>query len=79
MYVQRNIEARLRIIVAVAKQYVLLTGLCVRACMWVSGRVGVCMRIRAYTLANPARNVYAPYCEVICGPSVFSIFFGTVS
>jgi hypothetical protein len=41
---------------------------CVRACMWVPGCVGVCIRIRARSLANPARNAYAPYCDVICGP-----------
>jgi hypothetical protein len=28
----------------------------VRACVWVLGRVGMFMRIRAYSLANPARN-----------------------
>ena len=27
------------------------------------------------SLANPARNAYAPYCDVICGPSVSTIFF----
>jgi hypothetical protein len=40
----------------------------VRACMWVPSCVGVCMRISACSLANPARNAYAPYCDVICGP-----------
>ena len=38
-------------------------------------RVGVWMRIRAYSLANPARKAYAPYCDVICGPSVSTTFF----
>ena len=41
-----------------------------RACVRVLGLVGVCMRIRPCSLANPARNAYAPYCDVICGPSV---------
>jgi hypothetical protein len=40
----------------------------VRACLWVPGRVGVCMRTHTHSLANPARNAYAPYCDVICGP-----------
>ena len=40
----------------------------VRACMWVPGCVGVGMLIRACSLANPACNSYAPYCDVICGP-----------
>jgi hypothetical protein len=68
-------------IVAVEKQYVLHIGLCVRmlACIWVPGHLGVCMRIRAYSLANPARNAYAPYCYVICGPSVSTIFFDIIS
>jgi hypothetical protein len=47
----------------------------VRACMWVHGRVGVCMSIRAYILANPVRNACPPYCDVICGPSVSQHFF----
>ena len=51
----------------------------VRACICVPGRVGVCMRIRAYSLANPARNAYAPYCDVICGPSVSTTFFDIIS
>ena len=37
-----------------------------RACVRVPGSVGVCMRIRACSLANPTRNAYAPYCDVIC-------------
>jgi hypothetical protein len=37
---------------------------CVRVCAraWVPMRVGVCMRVRACTPANPACNAYAPYC-----------------
>jgi hypothetical protein len=45
-----------------------------RACMWVPGRVGACMRMRACSLANPTCNDYAPYCDVICGPSVTTTF-----
>ena len=52
---------------------------CVRACVWVPGRVGACMRIRAYSLASPARNAYEPYCDVICGPSGFTILFDIIS
>ena len=57
----------------------MLARACVRACMWVPKRVGVCMRIRAYSFANPARNAYAPYCDVICGPSGSTIFFDIIS
>ena len=32
------------------------------------GRIGVCMRMRACSLAYPAYNSYAPYCDVTCGP-----------
>jgi hypothetical protein len=28
----------------------------------------VCACVRAYSLANPASNVYAPFCDVICAP-----------
>ena len=48
---------------------------CAYARVRVPRRVGVC----AYSLAYPARNAYAPYCDVICGPSVFTIFFGITS
>jgi hypothetical protein len=52
----------------------------VRACMWVPGRVCVCMRISACSLANPACNAYAPYCDVIRGlPLEFTIFFWIIS
>jgi hypothetical protein len=34
----------------------------VRACMWVPGRVGVCMGIRACNLANPfSGSRFVPY------------------
>jgi hypothetical protein len=51
MYVQSNNEARSGMCIAVEKQVVLLTGLCVRAC----------------TLANPACDAYASYSNLICG------------
>jgi hypothetical protein len=41
------------------------------ACMWVPGRVGVCLHIHAY----PACKVCAPYCDVICGPSASTKFW----
>ena len=49
----------------------------VRACMWLPGRVGVCMRIHVYSFANPARNAYAPYCDVIYDRS--PLYFSTLS
>jgi hypothetical protein len=40
---------------------------CVRAC--------ACLCVRACSLAYPACNAYAPYCDVICGPhSLHHIF-----
>ena len=62
-------------IVAVEKQKVLLIGLCVHAWAYVRacGNSGACAC--AYGLVNPARNAYAPYCEVICCPSVTNTFF----
>jgi hypothetical protein len=30
-------------------------------------------------LANPACNAYAPYCNVICSPSVSTVFFDIIS
>jgi hypothetical protein len=57
----------LETIVAVEKQQVL--HIACFACMRVPGSEGMCMRIRAYSLANPARDAYVPYCDVICGPS----------
>jgi hypothetical protein len=51
-----------------------------RACVHVgTQRVGVCMRIRAYSLTNPARNAYAPYCDVICGLYVSTKYFDFIS
>ena len=64
-------------IVAVKKQCV--TYRFVRACIRVLGRVGVCMRIRACSLAYPAHYAYASYCDVICGPSVSIKFFDIIS
>ena len=52
---------------------------CVRVCIWVPRRVGVCTRIRVCSLAKPARNAYAPYCDVLCGLSVSTIFFDIIS
>jgi hypothetical protein len=78
---QRDTQARSRFIVAVRKQYYLLACVCMlaRARMWVPRRVGVCMRISACSPANPARRVYGQYCDIICGPSVFTIFFDIIS
>ena len=42
-------------------------------------RSGACMRVRACSLAYPARNAYVPYCDVICGPSGPAIFFDIIS
>jgi hypothetical protein len=39
------------------------------AWVWVPGRLGVCMRVHACSLAYPACNAYAPYCDAICGLS----------
>ena len=52
---------------------------CQRECMWVPGRVVMRMRVSACSLANPACNAYAPYCHVICGLSVCTIFFDIIS
>jgi hypothetical protein len=51
---------------------------CVCACVWVPGRVGMCMRVRTCGLAYPAYNSYAPYFEVICGSSGSTIFFDII-
>ena len=61
MYVQSSTEARS----CRGKAISLLTGLCVRVrtCVCVRGRVGLCMRISACSLANSARNAYAPCCD----------------
>jgi hypothetical protein len=62
-------------------KYYILVCVCMlaRACMRVFGRVGLCIHIRAYSLANPTRKTYAPYCDVICGPSFSIIFFDIIS
>jgi hypothetical protein len=50
-----------------------------RAFVCVPGRVGMCMRVSSCSLAYPACNSYAPYCDVICGPSSSAIFFDIIS
>jgi hypothetical protein len=65
-----------------SSKYYILGCVCMlaRACVhWVPGRVALFMRIRAYSLANPARSAYAPYCDVIYGPFVSTQFFDIVS
>jgi hypothetical protein len=57
----------------------LLVCVCMHACMWVCGRVGVSMRVRACSLVNPGRNAYKPYCDFTCGPAVCTIFFDSIS
>jgi hypothetical protein len=59
--------------------------ICVCACVSAYGRlcvpcsVSVCTRVRAYSLAYPAYNAYAPYCDVICGLYGSTIFFDIIS
>ena len=48
-----------------------VTYLCVCVC--------VCMPMQACSLAYPACNSYAPYCDVICDPSGSTIFFDIIS
>jgi hypothetical protein len=43
------------------------------------GRVGVCMGVRACSLAYPACNSYALYVTSLCGPSGLSMFFDIIS
>jgi hypothetical protein len=70
-------------IVAVEKQCLLHIGLCVhacdcvRACIWVPERVGLCMHISACSLANPALYACAPYCDVIVAP-LSPLYFSTL-
>jgi hypothetical protein len=75
----RNCEARWRITVALETQYALHVCLCVcvRVCVLVDarGREHVC----ACSLAYPEFNAYAPYFEVIFGPSGSTIFFDIIS
>ena len=52
---------------------------CVRACVRVPGRLGVCMPMRTCNPADQACNAYAPYCDVICGPSGCTSFFDIIS
>jgi hypothetical protein len=79
VYVQPNTGARSRnhccYWKAVSITYWSVCACCACACMWTPGRVGVCIRIRVFSLANPAHNAYAPYCDVICGTSIFTVFF----
>ena len=49
-----------------------------RAYVWLPGRVGVCMPVRARSLTYPECNVYEPYCDVICGPTGSAIFFDII-
>ena len=42
-------------------------------------RADACMHVRANRLAYYAFNSYAPYSDVICGPSGSSIFFDIIS
>ena len=44
-------------------------------CMCVCARVGVCMRVRACSVAYPACNSYAPCFDVICGRLWFHHIF----
>jgi hypothetical protein len=39
----------------------------------------VCIRVRAFSLAYPACNYYATYCDVICGLSGSTIFLDIIS
>jgi hypothetical protein len=78
MYVYRNIETGSRNHCCRGKA-ISITYLSVCACMWLPERVGVCMRLYACILAYPARKAYAPYCDVICGPLMSTIFFDIIS
>jgi hypothetical protein len=72
MFVQRKTEAHWRIIAPVEKKlsitYISLC-VCVRARLCVA----VC------SLAYPASNAYAPYYDVVCGPSDSTAFFDIFS
>jgi hypothetical protein len=52
---------------------------CELACMQACGCMSVCMSVRACSLAYLPCNAYAPYCDVICGPSGSTIFFDIIS
>jgi hypothetical protein len=77
LYVERNIDLRLRIIVAVEKKnkYYIFAWPCARASVRVPGSVGACLRVRAYSLAYPACNSNAPQCDFLYGSSGSTIFF----
>jgi hypothetical protein len=64
-------RVRLSLLPCKSNKRYLLVCLCVHAlrCLWVPGRVGVCMRVGACSLAFPASNAYAPYCDVLNIPS----------
>ena len=51
----------------------------VRACVLVPSCLGMCMHVHACSLSYPACNEYAPYCDVICGPSGSTTFFDIIS
>ena len=50
-----------------------------RSCVWVPGCVSVYMRLRACSLAYAACNAYAPYCDVMFGPSGSTTCFDIIS
>jgi hypothetical protein len=53
---------------------------CLRACVRVPRRLGVCMRMRAPSRAHLERNTYdVTYFDVISGPSVYTEFFYIMS
>ena len=70
MYVKRNTKAR-SCNHGCRGKAVLHNCVCVcaraRACGNVPGSGGVWNCVRACRLAYPARDSYAPYCDVICG------------
>ena len=70
-YVKRNTQALARNYCCRAKAMSIIY-LCARARACVSGRVGMCVRV--CSLAYPACNAYAPYCDVICGLCLHDIF-----
>jgi hypothetical protein len=60
-----------------SNNYYIFASVC--ACVSVSRRVCVCMRVRKCGLASPLCNSQAPYFEINCKPSGFYIFFGIFS
>jgi hypothetical protein len=71
MYVLPNTEARLRIILAVESNdyYIFVCArACVRACVCVPGRVSVCMRVRACSLATRMRHVVTLFMAPLAPP-----------